>query len=411
MTTSVCNNSYYYSILFLLFISSLPSYVHTFSSASSVTLLSLKTHLGFHSIGSTSTSVNANANANAEVRGLIQMRKDDDYSRSQEKEENEKRMFQEEKNKEAIIELYLQRIGFSNEEIKSFITEKKKLSLNNLQLLLSAHLCYVPFENMDLHTHPEGGQEEQRDDVHDVPQIKRKVELPSLDVTKSLRKIIQLNRGGFCYEVNLSFCWLLRSLGYEARLVVADVSCKQEIPAHVVILVDGLKYGENRDDKDGNIPILVDVGFGCPGVCDVLLPLSYDKIYSDPHDDLFRFDKNQYDFPLHKDRFDSVLYRRRVNVDAEGSEEPMYRFHSEDDLDYDAPEFQKGLEYVLTKSATFNEKRLCVISTENGHITLGSDYVKWVEKWETTKQLTLPTEKDWRSALFNYFGVKLIDEH
>lgn len=291
-----------------------------------------------------------------------------------------------------LVEQYLRRIGFSYKEAIY------QPSADRLQSLLTAHLLHVPFENMDQHTHPGNAR---------VPTIKRKTKLPSLDVQRSLHKIINQNRGGFCYEVNLSFCWLLRSLGYKARLAVADVGCKQNVPAHVVILVDGLKHGSS-EGIDINIPILVDVGFGCPGVCDVILPLTYNGMHNDLNGDKFRFDRKQTSFSLHQGRFDTVLYRTRI--DSPSTEEPMYRFHSEDDLDYNTVEFQHGLEYVLTQSPTFNEKRLCVISTESGHITLGSDYVKWVERWETVKQENLSHEEDWRLALLKYFGVKLEDE-
>lgn len=301
---------------------------------------------------------------------------------------------------------YLQRIGFASEDISSLVDSSYQPSSEGLQRLLTAHLLHVPFENMDQHTHPAGVESDIGDT--DTLQIKRKKNLPSLDVKRSLNKIINKRRGGFCYEVNLSFCWLLRKLGFKARLLVADVSCKQNIPAHVVILVDELNYDKCNDGGfDKQIPILVDVGFGCPGVCDVILPLKYDEICSDFHGDLFRFDKKQSEFPLHKERFDTVLYRTRIDTQCE---EPMYRFHSKDDLDYYAPEFQNGLEYVLTTSPTFNEKRLCVISTEKGHITLGSNYVKFVEQWEVVHEETFSSEKDWRYALLKYFGVKLVIE-
>ena len=319
-----------------------------------------------------------------------------------------------------LVQNYLDRIGFADEQIEKYMQMRKGIdlrSLENLQDLVSAHLCYVPFENMDQHTHPPPlspenqekssqfvGSFVQNDDLDSIDAVPRKASnlLPSLDVTRSLHKIIYQYRGGFCYEVNISFCWLLRQLGYEARLCVADVSCKQEIPAHVIILVDGLLKND--------IPVLVDVGFGCPGVCDVILPLVYDKTYSDPHGDYFRFDPkpNADEYPLHQGRFDTVLYRTRID-EPNREEQPMYRFHSKDNLDYQATEFQNGLEYVLRKSPTFNTKRLCVVSTTNGHITLGSNYVKWVEKWKTIKQIPLATEQEWRSALLEHFGMKLYD--
>ncbi len=48
-----------------------------------------------------------------------------------------------------------------------------------------------------------------------------------------------------------------------------------------------------------------------------------------------------------------------------------------------------------------------MINTDRGHITLGTDYVKWVERWETVRRKDPPGEEDWRAALLEYFGVQV----
>jgi arylamine N-acetyltransferase len=337
---------------------------------------------------------------------------------------------------------YLERIGFSQKEIAALLDDDHfSPNFQMLQRLLSAHLLTVPFENLDQHHHPAHGD--------NTPEILRKTEdngLPTLNVMRSVEKIAYQHRGGFCFELNFSFCWLLRSLGYETRLVLTDVGCKQETPAHVVILVDGISLPSSTttttttsssnydDDEDGcngddvcTTAILVDVGFGCPGVCDVLLPLQYNHVTMDPHGDIFRFDVDNIGSTSTTDqeknsktivgndaiaiaianpssRYNTALYRTRIDT---GTEEPMYRFHSDDALDYDSEEFAAGLHRVLNISPTFTGKRLCVVSTDKGHITLGKDYIKWVEQWKTVKQIELPTETNWRDALQNYFKIEL----
>jgi arylamine N-acetyltransferase len=332
---------------------------------------------------------------------------------------------------------YLKRIGFSQKEIAALLDDDRfSPNFQTLQSLLSAQLRTVPFENLDQHHHPAHGV--------NTPEILRKTEdngLPTLNVMRSVEKIAYQHRGGFCFELNFSFCWLLRSLGYEARLALADVGCKQETPAHVVILVDGISLpstttsSDDDDDDDDcgsddndvcTTTILVDVGFGCPGVCDILLPVQYKHVMTDPHGDTFRFDVDNIGSTSTTDqeknsktiigndaiaivnhpssRYNTVLYRTRIDT---GTEEPMYRFHSDDALDYDNEEFAAGLHRVLNISPTFTGKRLCVISTDKGHITLGKDYIKWVEQWKTVKQIELPTETNWRDALQNYFKIEL----
>ena len=86
----------------------------------------------------------------------------------------------------------------------------------------------------------------------------------------------------------------------------------------------------------------------------------------------------------------------------------MYRFCSKDDLEYLDSQFEQGLEYVLTKSSLFNDKRICVLSIPGGgHVTLGSNYIKWIEKGLEIKRIELQTESKWRQALLTYFKVSL----
>ena len=298
---------------------------------------------------------------------------------------------------------YLKRIGFSDQDVHDLISSRHSPDLAKLQKVLTAHLMTVPFENMDQHEHPSH---------RDTPLIPRKrpEELPSLNVYKSLEKIIFQNRGGFCFELNFAFRLLLSSLGYNTRLALADVACNQPVPGHVVILVD------NVLDADGpgkvSVPVLVDVGFGDPGVCDVLLPMQYNTPKEDTHGDLFEF---RVDDDSDSDRFDTQLCRTRIGVGETGTgpkvvgegENMMYRFRLNDDMEMTAVEFSEGLDRVLTTSPTFNGKRICVLSDSRGHVTLGKDYIKWVEKGESVKRIELPTETHWRAALKDHFEVTL----
>ena len=412
----------------------------------------------------------------------------------------------------SLVSQYLQRIGFTPNEVDEIISMSSSsftttttaaaasteatVAHNNddvdtLQRILTQHLLTVPFENLDQHNHPPIQQDDEDDNCDDVEDGRRQLlpttmsqqqqqdqdplstikfiprkdqdRLPSLNVENSLKKIIHDKRGGFCYELNFSFAWLLRSLGYKVRLAVADVGCKQKlIPAHVVVLVDDLNVVIDKDDTDIHVAeeqgegrsesdatsratstlttsstttrtVLVDVGFGSPGVCEVVLPLEYDQPKYNPFGDKFRFERvmedptNSSGSDHRNHQYDTVLYRTRIasiynkdgdrttkTDDDEEEEEPMYQFHSLDDKPYDAIEFQNGLNYVLNDSPTFTTKRLCVISTNVGHVTLGHDYIKWIEHRSrhgrggaiVTRQ-ELPTEKSWRDALQKHFNIVL----
>ena len=68
--------------------------------------------------------------------------------------------------------------------------------------LHEAHLLAVPFENLDIH-------------------LGREI---VLDVASLWTKIIEQNRGGFCYELNGLFALLLRALGFQVDMLSAAVA-------------------------------------------------------------------------------------------------------------------------------------------------------------------------------------------
>ena len=80
--------------------------------------------------------------------------------------------------------------------------------------------------------------------------------LPTLDVDACLSKLVEKNRGGFCFELNFSFAWLLRQLGYAVRLGRADVFGTARHAAG-----QG-PSGHLSCDGIGADPLLVDPGFG-----------------------------------------------------------------------------------------------------------------------------------------------------
>lgn len=122
-------------------------------------------------------------------------------------------------------EKYLRRIGIENFNLP--------VSAESLKYLQKQHLLSVPFENLDIHW-------------------KRPI---LLDTGKFYRKIVEEKRGGFCYELNGLFNELLRSLGFQTRLVSARVS-------------DGKGGFSNEYDHlaivvtTGEGEYLADVGFG-----------------------------------------------------------------------------------------------------------------------------------------------------
>ncbi|MFC7747174.1 arylamine N-acetyltransferase family protein [Lentibacillus kimchii] len=108
----------------------------------------------------------------------------------------------------------------------------KEVNLETLSELQLQHMLHVPFENLDV--------------MHQVP-------IP-LDVETYYKKIVLNKRGGFCYELNGLFNWLLQTLGFNSCFISATVSrpdgswAKEGSHAAQIVEFDQ--------------PYLVDVGFG-----------------------------------------------------------------------------------------------------------------------------------------------------
>lgn len=87
----------------------------------------------------------------------------------------------------------------------------------------------------------------------------------------------------------------------------------------------------------------------------------------------------------------------------------VYALHVDDDLGFDAAEFADGLAAVLSEAAgnLFASKRICALGTPAGHLTLGRDYLKVVERGREVRRVALPDEAAWREALSTYFGIVL----
>jgi N-hydroxyarylamine O-acetyltransferase len=120
------------------------------------------------------------------------------------------------------VESYLQRIGASGHERGGIE------ALRDLQL---AHLRAVPFENLSIHL----GE----------PIV--------LNPETLVDKIVERNRGGFCYELNGAFATLLEALGFQVAILAARVYGPSGLGPpfdHMALRVE-LEH-----------PWLVDVGFG-----------------------------------------------------------------------------------------------------------------------------------------------------
>ena len=124
----------------------------------------------------------------------------------------------------ADLAAYLARLGLSRAE---------RPSLPFLTRLQRRHLLRVPFENLDIFW------------GRPIP----------LDVRRAWSKVVELRRGGFCYELNALFASALSAMGFQVSLLSARVWRKHE-----------RNWGPEFDHLTLSVTLdqtyLVDVGFG-----------------------------------------------------------------------------------------------------------------------------------------------------
>jgi|SRR5579859_900497 len=124
------------------------------------------------------------------------------------------------------LSAYLQRIGYDR---------PVSAGLATLSSLHRAHLMRIPYENLDIH-------------------FGRRL---SLDPTVIFDKLVTAKRGGWCYEMNGLFAWVLREVGFKVTLLAGTVGRQAGRKAsegnHLVLLVTGGSLDQ---------PYLADVGFG-----------------------------------------------------------------------------------------------------------------------------------------------------
>jgi len=121
------------------------------------------------------------------------------------------------------INAYLQRIG---------VTGKINLDFDTLHMLQRRHLLSIPYENIDI--------------VRGIP--------ISLNADAVFDKVIMRGRGGYCFELNALFSWLLKNLGFRVT----------DYMGRFLINETGIPMRRHRimGVKIGNEMYLADVGVG-----------------------------------------------------------------------------------------------------------------------------------------------------
>jgi N-hydroxyarylamine O-acetyltransferase len=212
-------------------------------------------------------------------------------------------------------EAYLKRINFDGR------LEPTAETLRRLQV---AHLLAVPFENLSIHS--------------DEPII--------LDDEALFRKIVERQRGGFCYELNGLFAALLRALGFEVTMLSAQVADAEGDFGpdfdHMALMVTA---GERW---------LVDVGFGDS----FIEPLLLDE----------RGAQNQAGRTYRIAADDEWLIVQLLDKENANEWKPQYRFTLRA---HQYPDYAEMCKYHQTSpNSHFTKARICSRLTPRGRITI-----------------------------------------
>lgn len=219
------------------------------------------------------------------------------------------------------VKKYLSRIGVSSPAAEP-----------SLELLCSVHTCHllsVPFEDLTVHS---GGRVQ-------------------LDLPLLYDKIVNQRRGGFCFENNSLFSWLLTKLGFRVTLLSGQV--KSAITSfygppfdHLILMVDveGRRW-------------LCDVGFGVPGFS-APLSLETDGLQEQGHR-VYRIRKDR---EMH-----FVEWQKEENRGEDGEWTEIYKFTLQP---RSLEDFIEMCQYHQSSPCSiFFCKSLCTILKPHGRVT------------------------------------------
>jgi len=248
------------------------------------------------------------------------------------------------------IETYLKRIGYTG------IPRADHTTLYDLQRL---HLQAIPYENLDI--------------MHGVPL--------SLEIPDLYDKIVLRQRGGYCFELNALFAWLLRSIGFAVTDYMARfLKDEPEIPMrrHRVLNVNcaGKEY-------------ICDVGVGLR-IPRTPIPFIIGKV------------NEQYGekYVLEKDNFlGNVLYEWRNNTWSQ-----LYSFTTEPQLEQDFTAISYYCE--AHPDSFFKTKDMVHIFTKDGRKSIEGRELRLYTP-EGVKIIHPTTEAAYKELLNLHFGIKI----
>lgn len=231
-------------------------------------------------------------------------------------------------------------------------------SIRVLRDVHEAHLLAVPFENLSIHYG----------------------EPIRLEEAALYEKIVQRQRGGFCYELNGLFAWLLRQVGFSVTLLSARVaepdgafSPKFDHLALLIHQVDG-------DDW------LADVGFGDSFLQPLHMRPDVAQDGGDGHMYQLRHDTSDGSWFLLQEGAPQYRFTLRPHVLADFTDRCAFQQTSPD--------------------SHFTQRRICTLALPDGRITLSERRLITTRDGQREER-ELPSEEAYRETLVTRFNIRL----
>jgi len=246
---------------------------------------------------------------------------------------------------------YLERIGY---------TGTPEASMTTLAELQERHLHTVPYENLDI--------------LDRIPL--------SLDIKDLLTKIVRRRRGGYCFELNALFGWLLRELGFPVTDLMARFWRDEPSPPpkrrHHVLKVEA----------EGEF-FLCDVGVG--GIVPRRPIRLEEGLIQSQGDETYRLERDPY--------YGWVLCEWKREAWSW-----LYSFTEEPQLPKDFIMATYWCENAA--DSIFVKQPIAALRTLKGRYTLAGNEFR-IFTADGVSSFVPQTEKEYKDALLAYFGIRL----
>ena len=250
--------------------------------------------------------------------------------------------------KHSDIDSYLERINYKG---------KTKVSEETLYELHTAHTLNVPFENLDV--------------FYKKPVL--------LDEGSLFNKIVKNKRGGYCFEMNGLFSFVLKKIGFKVSDLLARVA------------IDGISYTAKTHQvltvEANNRKWLADVGFGNDGI---IAPLLLEE----------EADQKQFahTYRIAGDPDSGYVLQKKFQDEYRN----YYAFTLEKCY---ADDFLMSNHFTSTFSKSFFlMMRMCTMPTKEGRITLTDQHFKIINNGFTT-ETAVSDDNEFRNILKENFSL------